>query len=80
MGNQAVTRRRPSANGNEVQADRQTRILAGELDGLIAGDAGDHQARAGQDAISVGSDDRPIDTCREAKVIAINDHKSTLAG
>ncbi len=53
----------------QVPADFQGRKRPGEGDGVVGAGLAHHQARAGQRAMVVGVDDRPVDQGAEAEVI-----------
>jgi hypothetical protein len=55
-----------------VQADRESGVLAGELDCASDPVALDHEARAGHDAVGVGLDDPAVDAVGGAEVVGVD--------
>src|SRR6266700_1412596 len=70
---------RMAAEQGQVQPHAQSRMLAGQGDGLFEGRLVNHQAGAGQDAVAVGVDDGLVDGGRAAEVVGVDD-EAPLAG
>jgi hypothetical protein len=73
MGNALRRELGLAAAQHQMKAHCQSRVAPGEIDGFLAGFAGNHQAGTGEDAVEMGLDDGLIDCHGETKVVSIDD-------
>ena len=56
-----------------MQSNAEARVGVGQLDRLVGGRFVDHEARAGEDTLLVGLDDRQVDGMGAPKIVRVDD-------